>query len=78
MEVNEMIADDIVPDLETRAWRNCHQRGFIQRQIETDGETHGQAELGEFCGRRGGRIVEVRKVKDIIRTQTTESTNQYS
>lgn len=32
-DVNEMIADDIVLDLETRSWHNCPQRGFPQQLI---------------------------------------------
>jgi hypothetical protein len=43
-----------------------------------DTENHGQAELKELLGRGGGRTVEVRIPKDIIRTQPTESTNQDS
>lgn len=46
--VNEMIADDNLLFLNTRAQHSCHQRGFTRQLTGADTGTHGQTELGSF------------------------------
>lgn len=53
IKVNVMMPKDILLYSKIGEYPNCHQRGFIQKLMETDPETQSQAlgsALGEFCG----------------------------
>jgi hypothetical protein len=67
--------NDILIYLQTGALHNCHQSGFTQQLIETDGTTHShQVELGYSCRRGRRKNVGARGVKDTT-NEPTVSTN---